>query len=286
MKRFASKAALFGVPIFWIVALHLGPMIEMLRISFLEVFPRVPGSPTGLTVAHYLTFFESSTYVVPMLRTLIFSTMSTCLLLCLAYPLAFFIAKVVRPESRLTYLLILFAPFWVGEIIRIFSITVTFGNRGVVNYLLVNAGIVERPLRMMYGYFSLSTGIVHLSTLYMMMPIYAAIEKIPDNLLEAARDLGANAFVRFRDITLPLSREGIAAGCALVFLANVGTYSVPSLLGGPGTSMFSETIGTFFATAGSQWTTGAAFSVLLLLASLTVAAAMMVLIQGRRRPQR
>ncbi|MDQ2065119.1 ABC transporter permease [Xinfangfangia sp. CPCC 101601] len=282
MNTQPARIALLAFPAFWILLLHLGPMLAMLRISFLESFPPLPGSAEVATLANYTAFFANDVYIVPMLRTLVFSFSATLLLLVLTYPLAFFLAKGVRAERKLTYLMILFAPFWVGEIIRIFSITVTFGNRGAVNWVLLNLGILERPLRMLYGYFSLSTGIIHLSALYMLMPIYAAIEKIPDNLLEAGRDLGAGPVSRFFDIILPLSREGVATGCALVFLANVGTYSVPALLGGPGTSMFSETIGTFFHTAGSQWPVGSAFSVLLLTASLTIAALMMLVIQRRK----
>ncbi len=104
----------------------------------------------------------------------------------------------------------------------------------------------------------------------MLLPLYSAMEKIPNNYLEAAADLGAGAWTRLRRVTLPLSLEGIAAGCTLVFLISTGYYATPVLLGGPNTTVFAETIAGFFSVAGDRWPIGAAFSCIMLLTALAL----------------
>jgi spermidine/putrescine transport system permease protein len=102
----------------------------------------------------------------------------------------------------------------------------------------------------------------------MLLPLYSALEKIPDSYLEAAADLGAGAWTRFRRVTLPLSKEGITSGCTLVFLISTGFYATPVLLGGPSTTVFAETIAGFFHVAGDEWPVGAAFAGIMLIAAL------------------
>jgi spermidine/putrescine transport system permease protein len=186
----------------------------------------------------------------------------------MVYPIAYFIAKRVRASRQVRYLLILLAPFWVSYIIRTFAVMVVLGNRGFLNLMLMEVGLLERPIPFMYTWFSLGTGVLYLSVLYMLLPLYAAIEKIDDNLLEASADLGAGPLRRFWRITLPLSKDGIASGCTLVFLLATGYYAVPLLLGGPGTTLFAETIGNFFHVAGDRWPVGAAFGLIMLVSSL------------------
>ncbi len=109
----------------------------------------------------------------------------------------------------------------------------------------------------------------------MLLPLYSALEKIPESYAEAAADLGAGAWRRFRKVTLPLSYEGIASGCTLVFLISTGFYAAPVLLGGPNTTVFAETFAGFFHVAGDRWPTGAAFAGILFLTSLLITGAFM-----------
>jgi spermidine/putrescine transport system permease protein len=134
---------------------------------------------------------------------------------------------------------------------------------------------------MLYNYFSLGFGIIYLVCLYMLLPLYAAIEKIPDHLLEASADLGAGPWTRFRRIILPLSRDGIVSGCSLVFLTCVGVFATPVLLGGPNTVLFTETIASFFHGASDKWPTGAAFAMIMLAVALTTAGLFMKVVGGR-----
>ena len=115
-------------------------------------------------------------------------------------------------------LLILLIPFWVGEIVRTYAIMIFLGNTGAVNLVLKWFGLIERPIPFMYTGFSMGVGIVYLTALYMLLPLYSALEKLPKSYTEVAADLGAGAWVRFRKITLPLSFPGILGGSILVFI--------------------------------------------------------------------
>jgi spermidine/putrescine transport system permease protein len=258
------------IPLAWLLATHLGPLLQMLRISFYNEYPLTAGREASFTLAHYGTFVTEQIYRVPFARTLVFAVTVTAITLVMVYPIAYFIAKRVPASRQVRYLLLLLVPFWVSYIIRTFAIMVMLGNRGFVNLVLQGLGLVEQPIPFMYTYFSLGTGVLYLSVLYILMPLYAAIEKIDDNMLEASADLGAGPRRRFWRITLPLSKDGIASGCTLVFLLATGYYAVPLLLGGPGTTLFAETIGNFFHVAGDRWPVGAAFSLIMLTSSLVL----------------
>ena len=258
------------VPVAWLLLAHLGPITQMLRFSVYSEYPLTGGREATFTLAHYVTFLTERIYMVPFLRTLVFALTVTAITLVMVYPIAYSIAKHVPAGRQVRYLLLLLAPFWVSYIIRTFAIMVMLGNRGFLNLVLINLGLIERPIPFMYTWFSLGTGVLYLSVLYMLLPLYAAIEKIDDNLLEASADLGAGPLRRFWRITLPLSKDGIASGCTLVFLLATGYYAVPLLLGGPGTTLFAETIGNFFHVAGDRWPVGAAFGLIMLMVSLLI----------------
>ncbi len=276
---FASErrqfALLAGIPFIWVLTQHLGPVLQMLYVSFLDAYPVAVGAQTHLTLKHYLLFFEESVYRMPFLRTMTYSFALTFATLVIVYPVAYFLARHVKRQNQLAFLLLLLIPFWVGEIVRTFAIMILLGNNGAVNLLLKSLGFIDRPIPFMYTGFSVSFGVIYLTSLYMLLPLYSALEKIPASYSEAASDLGAGAWTRFRRVTLPLSYEGVASGCTLVFLMSTGFYAAPVLLGGPSTTVFAETIAGFFHVAGDRWPTGAAFACILFLASLTITALFM-----------
>lgn len=187
------------------------------------------------------------------------------------------------PIDRMLFLLLLLIPFWVGEIVRTYAIMIVLGNTGAVNLLLRSLGLIERPIPFMYTTFSMGVGLVYLTSLYMLLPLYSALEKLPGSLNEAAADLGAGAWTRFRHVTLPLTLEGIGSGCTLVFLISTGYYATPVLLGGPSTTVFAETIAGFFHVAGDEWPTGAAFATIMFIAALTLTVNFRKLIDSLRR---
>ena len=279
--RLGRLVLLAGVPMIWLVALHIGPIYEMLKISLYSGYPIEDHAAAGLTLESYAVFFRDSLYYTPLLRSFVFSFAATAATLVVVYPVAYYVAKIVKPEGRSKALLLLLVPFWAGEIIRTFSVIMLLANRGAVNALLRDIGLIDRPIPMLYTSFSLGFGLVYLISLYMLLPLYSSIEKIPPHLLDAAADLGAGPFTRFRRIVLPLSRDGIVSGCSLVFLTCMGVFATPILLGGPSTVLFPETISVFFHGASDRWPVGAAFSLVMLVSSLITVGIFMRLVGGR-----
>ncbi|GAB5374851.1 MAG: ABC transporter permease [Acuticoccus sp.] len=261
---------LAAFPILWILAANVGPIVSMARIGFLDSYPPAVGHVPTFTLDNFLRFFQNDIFRVPFFRTLGFAFVLTAVTLVITYPVAYFLAKHVRRDNQLRFLLLVLIPFWVGEIVRTYAIMILLGNNGAVNLVLKYLGLIDRPIPFMYTTFSLSFGIIYLTALYMLLPLYSALEKIPRNLAESAADLGAGPWARFWRITLPLSREGIASGSTLVFLLATGYYATPVLLGGPSTTLFSETIAGFFHVAGDQWPTGAAFATIMLVTALAI----------------
>lgn len=259
------------MPVLWVLVAHLGPILQMVQVSFLSSYPPSINKEAVLTTANYGRFFGDSIFLVPFYRTMVFSVTLTVLTLIIMYPVAYFLARHVRRDNQMLFLMLLLIPFWVGEIVRIYAVMIILGNNGALNLFLRWFGLIDRPIPFMYTNFSLSVGIIYLTALYMLMPLYSALEKIPVNYTEAAADLGAGPWTRFRRVTLPLSLEGIGAGCTLVFLISTGMYATPVLLGGPSTTLFSQTIAGFFHVAGDQWPTGAAFSTIMLVTALALA---------------
>lgn len=263
---------LLAVPILWVFIAHLGPILQMLNVSLLSSYPPSPNKVATYTLENYRKFWSDSIFITPFIRTLVFSSVLTLTTLVIMYPVAYFLARHVRRDRQMLFLMLLLIPFWVGEVVRIFAMMILLGNNGALNILLQWLGLTDRPIPFMYTGFSLSAGIIYLTALYMLMPLYSALEKIPASYSEAAADLGAGPWTRFRRITLPLSLEGIASGCTLVFLISTGMYATPVLLGGPSTTLFSEVIAGFFHVAGDQWPVGAAFSCIMLLTALALSA--------------
>jgi spermidine/putrescine transport system permease protein len=269
------------VPLVWMIALHAGPVLQMGRISLLGIYPVPPGRQASLTLANYALFFAEPLYFLPFLRSLVFAAGTTAIMLVVVYPVAYYVAKIVRPEWRTRALLLVLVPFWAGELIRTFSVIMLLANRGALNFVMRDLGLIERPIPMLYTYFSLSFGVVYLLCLYMLLPLYSAIEKIPNSLIDAAADLGAGPVGRFRRVILPLSRDGIVSGCSLVFLSCIGVFSAPILLGGPGTGLFPETISALFHGSSDRWPAGAAFAMVMLVTALTTAGLFMRVVGGR-----
>lgn len=279
-SRRARLVLLVVLPLTWIVMLHIGPIYQMARISLMQIYPP-PEAGADYTLDNYLLFFQEPLYFIPFIRSLVFAFAVTTVTLVVVYPVAYYVAKVVKPRNRTRALLLLLVPFWAGELIRTFSVIMLLANRGAVNVLLREIGIIDRPIPMLYTYFSLSFGVVYLIALYMLLPLYSAIEKIPVPLIDAASDLGAGPFQRFRRVILPLSKDGIVSGCSLVYLTSVGVFAAPLLLGGPNTVIFPEIIATLFHGSSDKWPEGAAFSVIMLAVSLSTVGLFMRVVGGR-----
>lgn len=273
---------LAGIPLVWLVMLHVGPIYQMLKISLLSRYPIPAGVEAHYTFDNYAIFFQESLYFTPLIKSFVFATAATAITLIVVYPVAYYVAKIVRPEGRSKALLLLLVPFWAGELIRTFSVIMLLANRGALNVFLREIGLIDRPIPMLYTSFSLGFGLIYLICLYMLLPLYSAIEKIPSQYLDAAADLGAGPITRFRRIILPLSKDGIVSGCSLVFLTCIGVFATPMLLGGPNTVLFPETISGFFHGASDKWPVGAAFALIMLVTALITAGIFMRVVGGKK----
>lgn len=282
-RQFVILAAF---PLLWVLTQHLGPMLQMLRVSFTDAYPVAPGVEQHFTLDNYARFFGDYIFWQPFFRTLVFAGVFTFCTLILTYPVAYFLARHVSRKNQMLMLLLLLIPFWVGEIVRTYAIMILLGNTGAVNQLLKWLSLIDRPIPFMYTSFSMGVGIVYLTALYMLLPLYSALEKLPKSYNEAAADLGASAWTRFRRVTLPLTLEGISSGCTLVFLISTGFYATPVLLGGPSTTVFAETIAGFFHVAGDEWPTGAAFATIMFIAAIFITGAFQKLMNSLRKGDR
>jgi spermidine/putrescine transport system permease protein len=271
------------VPALWILVANLAPLVQMVIISLHERYPLPPGETAALTTRHYRAFFERPLYLPAFLRSFAFATAVTLLTLAVVFPVALYLSKAAPRSWRIRLLLLVVAPFWISEIVRSFAWILMLSNRGAVNATLSTLGLTDQPFDLLYNQISLTLGVLYLAALYMLLPLYAALERIDDNVLEAAADLGAGPLRRLWRIVLPLSRDGIIAGCTLVFLLVVGLYAMPQLLGGPRDTMFAATIGQVFARAGDSWPLGSAFSMILIAAALAYTGLFIALFQRRRR---
>ncbi len=268
------RRLLLAVPLLWVAVAHVGPLVAMARISFVAVYPGAPGAPGVFSLAAYTSFLDGPGYRAALLHSLGLAMAATAVSLLVAYPLAYHVALGVAPDRRVRRLLLLVAPFWAGEVVRMFALVLLLASRGALNAVLRWAGLTGAPLHLLYGPGAVLTGIVYTVLLIMLLPLYAALDRLPPDMLEAAAGLGAGAWSRFWHVTLPLTLRGVISGATLTFLASLGVLAAPALLGGVGTPTFAATIAGMFGSASGRWPVGAAFGFILLLAGTASAAAM------------
>lgn len=280
MRR-AARALFLAVPLIWVAVAHLGPLAAMVRISLLAVYPGPPGATPPWSVAAYAAFLEGTGFRFSLWRSLWLAVATTGAALLLAYPLAYHVALKVEPARRGRRLALLLAPFWTSEVLRMFALVLLLANRGAVNSLLRWAGLA--PLPILYGNGAVLAGLLYAVLLTMLLPLYAALERMRPDVLAAAATLGARAGRRFWQVTLPLSASGVAAGVVLTFLATLGIFAAPALLGGAGTPVFATTIVDMFGAASGRWPLGAAFGFILLAAGTAAAVCLGALAPGLRR---
>jgi putrescine transport system permease protein len=231
-----------GVPTFWLVVLFLIPFIIVLKISFSETRLAIPpyeplfqwmsGKLVGirLNFSSYQFLFTDSLYVSSYLYSVKVAAISTLFCLLLGYPMAYSIAR-SNPTSRNVLLMLIVLPFWTSFLLRVYAWIGLLKSNGVINNILMALGVIHEPLTMLQTDFAVYIGIVYSYLPFMILPLYANLEKHDLTLLEAAADLGARRVTAFRRITLPQSMPGIVAGSLLVFIPAVGEYVIPSLLG-------------------------------------------------------
>lgn len=220
------------------------PAIVFLALFFVyplyEIFKRSVTEPT-LGLGNYLDFFQSSVFLTVLLNTLKMSLVVTLLCLLLAYPYAYLMTHVRRRTAELMIVAVL-VPFWSSILVRTYSWTVILQDTGLINSLLIGVGIVDEPVALVRNFTGVVIGMVHVLLPFMVLPIYAVMQRIDLDFVKAASNLGSSPLRAFRDVFLPLSLPGVFAGCLLVFVLALGFYITPALLGSPRQAMLSEVI--------------------------------------------
>lgn len=206
-------------------------------------------------------------YLSILWRSVLMALGNTLLCLLFAYPFAYYIARMKNTRTRNLLLVFVMIPFWTNFLIRTYAWRVILGNDGPINNLLLTLGLIREPLPMLFSTFAVMVGLLYGYLPFMVLPLYAAIDRIDFSLVEAAQDLYANGWQAFRKVVFPLSLPGVIAGSILVFIPSLGAFVTPDLLGGAKTVMVGNLIQSQFLTS-RDWPFGSAFSVLLMLAVL------------------
>jgi spermidine/putrescine transport system permease protein len=257
---------MIGLTAFWLVILVALPYMLMFEFSlrpYLTV-EKIGGPEDVYTLKNYVTLFSNTIHFGVFLRTILASAFVTALCLVLCYPMAFFLAKIVQPKNAATLFLLLLIPFWVNEILRSFAWFIILSYQGPLNAALQGIGLIERPIRWLTGGNGVIVGLVYTYLLFMLLPIYNAIQSLDSNQIEAAEDLGSPFWRTHWRVVIPHAKPGIASGCVMVFMLSAGSIIVPSLLGSPGTRWFTEIIQQWFF-EGQDWNQGSAYAFLLLI---------------------
>jgi putrescine transport system permease protein len=259
----------------WLLLFFLAPFAIILKISFADPLVALPPftplldwTASGLdrlqvTFDNYRFLFEDGFYATIYLASIKIAAIGTILCLLLGYPMAYYIAR--QPARRRNLLLLgIILPFWISFLLRVYAWIGLLNNHGVINNLLLSLGIIDQPLPLIYNDFAVYVGIVYSYLPFMILPLYANLEKLDLDLQDAAADLGARRWQAFVDVTLPMSKPGIIAGCLLVFIPASGEYIIPALLGGSDTLMIGRILWDEFF-INRDWPVASAVSVVLLL---------------------
>jgi spermidine/putrescine transport system permease protein len=196
-------------------------------------------------------------------RTAVISILATVCTLLIAFPTAWYIAKIARGRAKSVLFVLCLIPFWVSETVRTLGWMILLRESGVLPAFLVKLGITQVPVELLYHDATILVGLVYTSLLFMVVPLVGSLESLDNSLIEAAYDLGSGGFAILRKIVIPHAAPGITAGCIVVFMLTLGNYLTPTLLGGKNSLWFTEQIYTQFITR-FNWEQGAAFGFLLL----------------------
>jgi spermidine/putrescine transport system permease protein len=244
----------------WIVLLIVLPQLGITYLSFREKLG--PGD-YAFGFANYALFLGEPIYWNTLLRTATISILVTVLTLIVGFPIAYYIAKIARPNLKGAMLLFCLIPLWVSDLVRAFGWIVLLRETGLVSGALQWAGLVSGPVEMLYNDVTVVIGLVYTVVLFMIVPLVATLDGMDNALLEAGYNLGGSRFTVMRRIVVPYAMPGIVAGCIIVFMLTAGSYLTPVLLGGKNSMWFTEQIYNQFILR-YNWEMGATFGVLLL----------------------
>ncbi len=240
-------------PLLYLLVFFLVPFAFALKISLAETALRVPpftdlltmsadGHPhLALNFGNFKYLFTDEVYGLSYLYSLKTAFFSTLICLALGYPMAYAIARTSKSTQNIL-LLIIILPFWTSFLLRVYALEGIIRENGLLNSALLWLGVIDHPLQIMRTTLAVYLGIIYSYLPFMVLPLFATLEKLDHALLEAAADLGSPPWRSFLDVTLPLSMPGIIAGSMLVFIPAIGEFVIPTLLGGPDNLMIGRVL--------------------------------------------
>jgi spermidine/putrescine transport system permease protein len=253
----------------WLLIFFLAPLVLVLLVSFGE---RGDAGQVvySWTLKNYARFFgkvgDRYLYVHIFIRSLGIALLNTLLCLLVGYPLAYFIAR-QAPNRRNVLLLLVMIPFWTNFLVRTYAWMVILRDTGIINNLFLTLGLIAQPLPLLYNQGAVIVGLFYGYLPFMVLPLYASIEKLDLSVVEAAHDLGANALRTFLRVVLPLTKPGIVAGSIIVFIPSIGAYVTPDLMGGAKVTMVGNLLQQQFLKV-RDWPFGSAVGFILMLTVL------------------
>ncbi|AIG03648.1 putrescine ABC transporter permease [Pseudomonas fluorescens] len=269
----SGKQVVIGIPFLWLFLFFMLPFFIVLKISFAEADVAIPPYTeiytyveqkleVVLNLANYGLLAGDELYIAAYLGSLKMAFFSTALCLLIGYPMAYAIAS-ARKEMQTVLVLLIMMPTWTAILIRVYAWMGILSNNGLLNGFLMSMGLINEPLQILNTNIAVYIGVVYSYLPFMILPLYANLVKHDQSLLEAASDLGSSTFNSFWKITVPLSKNGIIAGCMLVFIPVVGEFVIPELLGGPETLMIGKVLWQEFFN-NRDWPVASALAVVML----------------------
>jgi len=274
MRKFRGSSAgpilgLISPAALWLLIFFLAPLVLVLLVSLGE---RGDAGQVvySWTLKNYARFFskvgDRYLYVQIFIRSLGIALLNTLLCLLVGYPLAYFIAR-QAPNRRNVLLLLVMIPFWTNFLVRTYAWMIILRDTGVINNLFLSLGLITQPLPLLYNQGAVIVGLFYGYLPFMVLPLYASIEKLDLSLVEAAQDLGANALRTFLRVILPLTKPGIVAGSIIVFIPSIGAYVTPDLMGGAKVTMVGNLLQQQFLKV-RDWPFGSAVGFILMITVL------------------
>ena len=247
----------------WLSLLIILPHVDMVLISLQE---RISSRNYSFSVNNYTEFFTEPLYWNTFIRTAVMSIIATALTLLIAFPVSYYIAKMLTGRLKTVLFVLCLIPFWVSELVRTYGWMIILRETGLVSTFLQWVCLADQPIEMLYNDAAIMVGLIYTSMLFMVVPLVSTLDSLDNSLIEAGYDLGGSNWNVLREIIIPHAMPGIVSGCIVVFMLTLGNYLTPALLGGKDSLWFTEQIYTQFITR-FNWEQGAAFGMLLLILS-------------------
>jgi spermidine/putrescine transport system permease protein len=278
LRRYGVSLTVFFVVLtaFWLLVLVILPYLYLFENSFRPYLPvsEIGGPKDFYSFDNYLTFFRSPIHIKVFIWTILYSSIVTVLCFLIAYPLAYYLAKVARGNIVPTLFLLLLIPLWVSEILRSFAWFIILALKGPLNIILAGMGVIDQPIKWMSGFRSIIIGLIYTYVLFMLFPVYNSISSLDTNQIEAAEDLGSTWWRTHWRVILPHAKPGIASGAVMVFMLSAGSILVPTLLASTSSRWFTEIIQQWMFES-QDWNTGSAYAFLLLMLCTVFVSAVM-----------